>query len=642
MAFDGIVIANIVRDMREKLVGGRILKIQQPEKSELIITIKNYDQYRLFISADASLPLIYLSSSKKEAPITAPNFCMLLRKYIGTARIVDIYQPDMERVVVMDLEHLDEMGDVSKKKLIVEIMGKHSNIIFCSCENDGLKIIDSIKHVSSAMSSVREVLPGREYFIPRQADKINPLSVTEEEFISRIGGYPDILSKAIYMTFTGFSPLMANEIVYRAGFDGETNAKNLNPDLLLHLYKRFASVVEDVKEGRFVPCICYSVKESGRNLSGVPQTGENIGQDKLDSKEAIEENSSPLPENKIKDKGEPVEFSALKLTLFENRQDMHLVLYDSISRVLEDYYSKKNVVTNIRQKSADLRKVVGNALERTVKKLELQKKQLADTEKRDKFKLYGDLLTTYGYGIEDGLSECILNNFYTGEDIKVPLDKDLSPLENAKKYYEKYSKLKRTYEAVSVQVSSSEEELEHLESVNVSLNLADCSEDLERIKSELISCGYIKGHFNGNSPKNSSKKSKGINKNAGSREKSKPLHFVTEDGFHIYVGKNNYQNDELTFKVANGGDWWFHAKKNAGSHVIVKTEGRELPDRVFEQAAGLAAYYSKAAENTKTDVDYLQRKDVKKPNGSKPGFVVYYTNYSMTVVPSIEGLKQVD
>ena len=295
-----------------------------------------------------------------------------------------------------------------------------------------------------------------------------------------------------------------------------------------------------------------------------------------------------------------------------------------------------------------LRKVVANAVERTVKKLELQKKQLADTEKRDKYKLYGELLTTYGYGLENGLKECTLNNYYTGEDIKVLLDKDLSPLDNAKKYFEKYSKLKRTYEAVSVQVKTSEEELEHLESVNMALELATISDDLEAIKSELIECGYIKGHYGkGGSGRvqgghNGSKPGKAPNKNAGSREKSKPLHYVTEDGFHMYVGKNNYQNDELTFKLANGGDWWFHAKKNAGSHVIVKTEGKELPDKVYEQAASLAAYYSKASENTKTDVDYLQRKDVKKPNGAKPGFVVYYTNFSMTVVPKIDGLTLVN
>ena len=611
MAFDGIVISNIVRDMKEKLVGGRILKIQQPEKDELIITIKNYDQYRLFISADASLPLIYLSSSKKEAPITAPNFCMLLRKYIGTARVVDVYQPGFERVVVMELEHLDEMGDVCRKKLITEIMGKHSNIIFCEEEEaGGLRIIDSIKHVSSAMSSVREVLPGREYFIPKQGDKIDPSATCEEEFVKHIGGYPDSLSKAIYMTYTGFSPLMSNELIIRAGFDGETNTQELSGDMLIHLYRRFDEMMQEIKDGSFKPCICF----------------------KTENKEADEES--------IKKDGTPVEFSALKLTSFENAPGMHVVAYESISNVLEEYYAKKNVITNIRQKSADLRKVVANAVERTVKKLELQKKQLQDTEKRDKYKLYGELLTTYGYGLEPGLSECVLNNYYTGEDIKVPLDKDISPLENAKKYYEKYAKLKRTYEAVSVQVKASEEELEHLESVNVALGIATLADDLETIKNELVECGYIKGHFGKGT--GTGKPGKAPKKNAGSREKSKPLHYVTEDGFHLYVGKNNYQNDELTFKMANGGDWWFHAKKNAGSHVIVKTEGKELPDRVYEQAASLAAYYSKAAAGSKIDVDYLQRKDVKKPNGAKPGFVVYYTNFSMTVVPKTDGLTLVD
>lgn len=609
MAFDGIVISNIVRDMKEKLVGGRILKIQQPEKDELIITIKNYDQYRLFISADASLPLIYLSSSKKEAPITAPNFCMLLRKYIGTARVVDVYQPGFERVVVMELEHLDEMGDVCRKKLITEIMGKHSNIIFCEeAEAGKLKIIDSIKHISSAMSSVREVLPGREYFIPKQGDKIDPSFTCEEEFVRHIGGYPDSLSKAVYMTYTGFSPLMSNELIIRAGFDGETNTRELSEDMLIHLYRRFDEMMQEIKDGKFSPCICY----------------------KTENEETDAES--------IKKEGTPVEFSSLELTSFENAPGMHVISYESISNVLEEYYAKKNVITNIRQKSADLRKVVANAVERTVKKLELQKKQLKDTEKRDKYKLYGELLTTYGYGLENGMAECVLNNYYTGEDIKVPLDKDISPLENAKKYYEKYAKLKRTFEAVSVQVKASEEELEHLESVNVALGIATLADDLETIKNELIECGYIKGHFGKGTGLGKGKPGKAPKKNAGSREKSKPLHYVTEDGFHLYVGKNNYQNDELTFKMANGGDWWFHAKKNAGSHVIVKTEGKELPDRVYEQAASLAAYYSKAAAGSKIDVDYLQRKDVKKPNGAKPGFVVYYTNYSMTVAPKTDGL----
>ena len=588
MAFDGIVISNIVRDMRDKLIGGRILKISQPEKDELIITIKNYDQYRLFLSADASLPLVYLASAKKEAPLNAPNFCMLLRKHIGTAKIVDIRQPEFERIINIELEHLDEMGDLCRKTLIIEIMGKHSNIIFCDSDR---KIIDSIKHVSGAVSSVREVLPGREYFITKTMDKLNPVAVDRNAFANSVLKYPGPLSKAVYMCMTGFSPASANEVIFRSGLDPDMNTSEVSGDMSEHLFKVFDYFMDDIRNGNYKPCIIY------RN-------------------------------------GDPIEFSAVDMTVYKSDSSVETRYFDSISEVLEAYYSERNLVTRIRQKSTDLRKIVGNAYERTVKKLELQTRQLEDTEKRDKFKLYGELLTTYGYGIEPDSSEAVVNNYYTGEDIKIPLEPELSAIENAKRYYDRYSKLKRTYEAVTEQLAQTRDELEHLDSIRVALDIALLEDDLTAIKNELTEYGYIKGHFGRN---NSSPK-----KNSGSRIKSAPMHFVTEDGFHIYVGKNNYQNDELTFKLATGGDWWFHAKKMAGSHVVVKTEGRELPDHVYEQAAALAAYYSKAGKNEKVDVDYLERKNVKKPNGARPGYVVYYTNYSMTVLPAVDGLKQLD
>lgn len=586
MAFDGIVISNIVRDMKEKLVGGRIMKISQPEKDELIITIKNYDQYRLFLSADASLPLVYLSSSRKEAPLNAPNFCMLLRKHIGSAKIVDVYQPDFERIINIELEHLDEMGDLCKKTLIIEIMGKHSNIIFCDSEK---KIIDSIKHVSGAVSSVREVLPGREYFITKTMDKQDPTLISEETFKNSVLSFKGELSKAVYMSLTGFSPLAANELVSRAGFDSDMNTEQLTEDLGHHFYNVFNNFREEILNGEYKPCIAYREEE-------------------------------------------PIEFAAFDLSVFRNDSTVELKYFDSISKVLETYYSGRNLVTRIRQKSTDLRRIVTNAYERVVKKYDLQTQQLKDTEKRDKYKLYGELLTTYGYGIEPASKEAVVNNYYTNEDIRIPLDPDFTAIENAKRYYDKYSKLKRTFEAVTVQLEQTTEELEHLDSIKVALDIAMVEDDLTVIRNELVEYGYIKGHFG-------TKDNHKQKKNSGSRIKSVPMHYVTEDGFHMYVGKNNYQNDELTFKFANGGDWWFHAKKLAGSHVIVKCEGRELPDKVYEQAAALAAYYSKAGKNEKVDVDYLERKNVKKPNGARPGYVIYYTNYSMTVVPSIEGLK---
>ena len=404
MAFDGIVISNIVKDMKDKLIGGRILKIQQPEKDELIITIKNYDQYMLFISADASLPLLYLCSAKKEAPLSAPNFCMLLRKHIGTARIVDIYQPDFERVVVFELEHLDEMGDVCRKKLIVEIMGKHSNIIFGNEDDGKIRIIDSIKHVSAAVSSVREVLPGREYFIPRTIEKYNPLIVTEEEFTEKILSYPGELSKAIYMSLTGFSPVMANELLHRANISSDLNVAETDKNTIPRLYEHLRRMMEEVESGDYKPCIVYSLSES----------------DAFGSKKEI-----------------PVEFAALDLSLYKDYTGYVVKEYDSISIVLEYFYAKRNAQGRMKQKSADIRKLVGNAVERTVKKYEIQKKQLESTEKRDKFKLYGELLTTYGYGLDTGSRSVELENFYDGNKIIVPLDPDLSPLENAKRYFEK-------------------------------------------------------------------------------------------------------------------------------------------------------------------------------------------------------------
>ncbi|MFR3034826.1 MAG: NFACT family protein, partial [Blautia hydrogenotrophica] len=295
--------------------------------------------------------------------------------------------------------------------------------------------------------------------------------------------------------------------------------------------------------------------------------------------------------------------------------------------MLEQYYAQKNIVTRIRQKSSDLRRIVQTALERNSKKYSLQLKQLKDTGKKEKYKVYGELINTYGYGLEDGCKSFQALNYYTNEEIAVPLDPSLSPQANAKKYFEKYAKLKRTEDALTTQIAETKEEIQHLESISASLDIALNESDLVQIKEELTQYGYIKKHSIG-------KKKTSV--------KSKPFHYLSSDGYHIYVGKNNYQNDELTFKFATGNDWWFHAKGTAGSHVIVKSSDEELPDRVFEEAGSLAAYYSKGRTAPKVEIDYIQKKHVKKPNGSKPGFVVYYTNYSLMAVPDIQTLTLID
>ena len=580
MAFDGITIAAMVRELNNNLAGGRINKIAQPEGDELMITARGTEgQKRLLLSASASLPLIYFTEKNKISPLTAPNFCMLLRKHIGSARIAGIRQPGLERVVEFDLEHLNELGDPCKKVLILELMGKHSNLIFCDDKN---MILDSIKHVSSHMSSVREVLPGREYFITKTQDKWDPLTITQEEFLEKVCKKPVSAAKALYSSLTGLSPVIAEELCYRASVDGNDSILSLNEISCVHLYHTLQRMMEDVKEGNFTPNIIYRGEE-------------------------------------------PIEYGVFLFQQYGS--EYHSVSFDSVSSMLETYYASKNILTRIRQKSADLRKIVQTALERNRKKLILQQKQMKDTAKKEKYRVYGELINTYGYNLPEGSKSFQALNYYTNEEITIPLDETLTPAQNSKKYFDRYTKLKRTEEALTTQLADTESEIEHLESISNALDIARSESDLAQIKEELTQYGYIKRHFSGK-------------KGAKMQAKSKPFHYISSDGFDIYVGKNNFQNDELTFKFATGNDWWFHAKKMAGSHVVVKTKDGELPDRTFEEAGRLAAYYSKGRTAPKVEIDYIQKKHVKKPGGAKPGFVVYYTNYSLMAEPDISQLKE--
>lgn len=578
MALDGITIAALTNELKAALVSGRIVKIAQPENDELLLTIKKFnEQIRLTISSDASLPLMYLTSENKPSPMTAPNFCMVLRKHLNNAKIIDIFQPSLERIINIELEHYNEMGDLCKKYLIVELMGKYSNIIFT---DENKKIIDAIKRIPLSISSVREVLPGRDYFIPDNAHKSNPLDCTKDIFNNALLSSTAAAGKAILSAFTGISPVISEEIVFRANVDGDIPSNTLDAASIDSLYSSFLEVINHVQEGNFFPCIYYK--------NGVPK-----------------------------------EFNSFPLRLYDNSYEVRS--FDSISKVISDFYREKNIHTRIKQKSVDLRKIVTSTLEKDYKKYELQLKQLKDTQKKDKYQLYGELITAYGYNLKDNERSLTCTNYYNNEEITIPLDATISPMDNAKKYFEKYNKLKRTASALESIVVETKNEIDHLESIVNSMDIATNEDDLKEIKEELIVSGYIKR-------KGNSKKEKFT---------SKPLHYVSSDGFDIYIGKNNIQNEELTFKVANGGDWWFHSKTFPGSHVIVKTNGKELPDSTFEEAARLAAFYSKGKEQEKVEIDYIERKHVKKVAGSKPGFVIYHTNYSMAISPDITGIKQV-
>ena len=578
MAFDGVVMSQIVRDMKKRLTGGRINKIYQPEKDEIDLVVKNQGEvYRLMLCASASLPLVFFMSENKVNPQIAPNFCMLLRKYIGSGRIVEIDQPGFERIIMITIEHLDELGDLCRKKLVIEVMGKHSNIIFM--EEDG-KILDAIKRVGAQMSSVREVLPGYPYVLPPN-EKADPMQITEEQFCSEILGKTMSIEQAICSAVTGFSKEIAQELCYEAGVDGHFSTDSLASSNREALWTAFDSLVRRVREGDYAPEIVY-------------------------------------------DRDEPVAFSAVPLTMYA---DLRREPFSDISELLRCFYMKKEIYSRMRQKSTDLRRILQTALERTSKKYDIQRKQLFNADKREKYRIWGELLTAYGHEASQGDREVTVLNYYTNEEMTIPLDETLTPLENANHYFQKYNKLKRTYEASLTLVKESKALLEQLGSLQNSLEMAESEADLAEIREEMFMSGLLIA--------------RPVKKQGGRAEKSNPLHFVSSDGFHIYVGKNNLQNDRLTFKFASSGDLWFHAKEMPGSHVIVRLEGAEdVPDATYEEAARLAAYYSSGRTSPKVEIDYTRRSNLKKPPQSNPGYVIYHTNYSMMAEPDIHGIMQ--
>ena len=609
MAFDGITTACLCRELSDRLTGARIYKIAQTDRDELVLTLKpsaerGGGQCRLYLSADASLPLAYFTAKQRQAPLQAPAFCMLLRKHLQNGRILSVTQPGLERILRFEVEHLDEMGDLCRHTLVIELMGKHSNIIFL---DDREQIVDSIKHISAMVSSVREVLPGRPYFVPDTRNKRDPLSEKEEEFDALMMSQQVPPARLLLAAYTGISTQMAEELCHRADLTNDRSASSMTPQDRASLWREFHALMQDVQEGRFAPCICYKKEENSR-------------------------------------RGVPVGYSAVSMRVYSDFPErFEEVRFSSMSELLETFYAQKNEATRIRQKSTDLRRIVQTILERDVHKYDLQCRQIRDTEKRDKYRLYGELLNAYAYSVPTGEKSCEVDNYYTGEKIRIPLDPTLTPAQNAKKYFDRYTKLKRTHEALTKLTAEVKAEIDHLESIRTSLDLATNEGDLAQIRQELEDSGLVRRHTGGG------KKRPGFDKSGSKKGKartpvSKPLHYISSDGYDIYVGKNNTQNDQLTFHFAEPNDIWMHANDMPGSHVILRSGGRtmeEIPDRAFEEAASLAAWYSAGREQGKVEIDYLLRRNVKKPGGAKPGFVVYYTNYSILAKADITGLQEV-
>lgn len=585
MAFDGVYMRALCAEFNRLLIGARINKIQQPEKEELLITLKTLrdGSVRLLISANPSLPFIYITEENKISPLTAPNFCMLLRKHISNGRILKISQPGLERILDIEIEHQDEMGDLKVKHLITEIMGKYSNIIFT---DENYMILDSIRHVPPTLSSVRTVLPGREWFIVTTQGKKDLFTETKEGFFQDLKPTDTCLS-AFTDHYTGLSRPTVSEFLFSKGVDPDT----------------FISSLQDNEKDRF-----YRLLEDFRDL---------LLKEDFSLEAAYEDRT-------------PTAFSAFPLDSYRAKKDpVEIRTFTSPSELLFTYYRDRNIATNMKQRSQDMRKSAETLLSRAVKKLDLQNRQLKDAEKRDTYRLYGEMLTAYAYSLPEGEKNVtVINYLDDNRELTIPVDPDLSIRDNAKRYYDRYGKMKRTFEALTNQVAETQEEIEHLSSIIQAIDMAEENDVLKQIREEMTDAGYLKKAPSGNKKRE--------------RSQSRPYHYVSSDGFDIYIGKNNLQNEYLTFRLADNKDIWMHAKKMPGSHVIIRTEGKEVPDRTYEEAASLALYYSAGRDQDKGEVDYIEKKQIRKPNGARPGFVVYYTNYSMMAEPGIPDIKRED
>lgn len=575
MALDGIVLSNIANELKSLILGGRIDKIYQPEKDEIIFTIRSLgSNYKLLLSANSSHPRIHFVKESKSNPMQPPMFCMLMRKHISSGKIVNIIQPSFERILEIHVESLNEFGDMSLKKLIIEIMGKHSNIILVNREDI---ILDSIKHISYDKSSVREVLPGKTYVSPPSQNKVSPMCLNLDDFSKKIKYMEkQKLQSIIYKSYNGISPIVASELCTRANIDPNTIGLAIKNEEINILYDEFKKVVEAIKELKFTPCVVY-------------------------------DNSSKL-----------IDFSSIEMKIYEENEKKY---FNSISELLEFFYKERDLIYRTSQKTQDLRKLIQVNIERCLKKKDIYLKTLKEVQDREKHKVYGELITSNIYNIPKGSNIFITQNFYSEdlEEVEIPLNPNLTAAENAQKYFKLYNKQKRSFIALQEQTIQNEKELDYLDSTMASLNVTLNEADIEEIRQELWEEGIIKKYTK--------------TKNSLKQKPSKPLHYVSSDGFDIYIGKNNKQNDYLTMQLASNNDLWFHTKDIPGSHVILKVNGQDVPNNTLTEAAILAAFYSKAQNSSLVPVDYTLKKHVKKTKGAKPGMVIYETYKTAFVAP---------
>lgn len=584
MSYDGIVTRAVVDELKDKLVGGRVDKVYQQEKDEILIRIYNKgENHRLVISSSSNNPRMHLTKHSKENPQEPPMFCMLLRKHLIGGTILNIEQFSLDRIIFIDISAQDELGQFTENRIVIELMGKHSNIILINKEN-GI-IMDSVKRVYEDMSRVRELTPGIEYVSPPDQDKKNPLKTSKDEFLSFFESSKNNLKifKFFYFNYTGLSPLISREICFQADIDIDRNIASLEENDKERLFVAFTNIMSKIESNDYSPLIL------------------------MDDEDNI------------------IAFYALDLEQFG---DVYKTKMDSISKILDKYYSLKDNADRINQKSNSIKKSITVKLDRAKSKLSKQKDELLESKDREKYKVYGDLISANFHAISRGVDKVELDNFYDEnmKSISIPLNIKLSPVQNAQRYYKRYSKLKTANNLLLKQIPQTRNEIDYLENVITSLENSTEIYEIDEIKEELIEEGYLRSARQ----RKKSKKSK----------ISKPHHFISRDNINIYVGKNNRQNDILTFKSSNRSDIWMHVQKMPGSHVIIGNNGAEIPDTTLEDAAILAAYYSKGRNSKNVNIDYTERKNVKKPRGAKAGMVIYNNFKTINVSPDKSHIRK--
>ena len=578
MSMDGLSLYSAMNELNKRLAGGKIDKIQQTDKEELLLMVRSLGQtHRLLINASAADNRVQLTELKKQAPSEAPMFCMLLRKRIAGGKIVRFDQERLDRVLKISIETYNDLGDLSVFALYCELMGKHSNIILV---NEKGVIVDAIKHVGLGMSSVRFVMPGLEYSAPPAQDKQDPSKASVDDFSMAMCMVGMSIAKALSNAFFGLSPAVAAQLVAR--YTDKTECTQLSEAEREELAERLTAFYADMAHGK---------EKASAVLNALGET------------EAV----YPFA----------IAGGGIKL-------------YDSIGEALDSLYINNDRREWAKRHGASARKVLQNNIERCEKKLALYADALNSEEQMEKCRLYGELLTANLHSLKSGTDTAAVDNYYADpvERIAIPLDRQLTPGENAQRYYKKYQKLKAAREMAIVQREQTLSELNYLEGQLDNLTKCTAENELSELIEELKEQGYIKRDKGGK------KKMK--------LAASKPMHFVSSTGADIYVGKNNRQNDELTLRFASPNDIWMHTKNIPGSHVIVKGAS-EQDTATMTEAALLAAYYSRARGSENVAVDYTPRKYVKKPAGAKPGMVIYTTNKTAYVTPSEEavaGLKE--